>query len=485
MNNCQDCKVTLISASAGFGKTTLIIEWILLNNLPVSWLSLDKDDNDPVRFLNYFIAALRRINPEFGGDILDYLELTTTTELEPVLIGLINEIAESFPQFLLVLDDYHLIESRYIHDLIIFLIENQPNQMHITVSTRSDPPWPLARLRVRGEITEIRIDDLRFTENEVAEFFNDVMGMNLSDSELISIYKRTEGWAAGLQMLALSLKSREDVTRFIHSFTGSHRFILDYLVEEVLNNQSPKIQDFLIKSSILERMNGKLCDAVIDSEDSWEVLNYLDRENLFIIPLDHERNWYRYHPLFKDLLNNQLEQRSPEQTRELNLRASNWFEREGYIEDAIKHAFHAKYYIKSADLVEHYAPLLISDGKLVTLNRWLELFPDWIFNKRPWLCIYQGWIRYWIGYRDQVEECLEKAEGILNKIQAVGYPEPVIADLPPLTESESEHIQGHIASIRSYNAIANERINYAMEMALKALELLPEWDFMRLTNAIT
>ncbi|MCP4289032.1 MAG: hypothetical protein GY792_32195, partial [Gammaproteobacteria bacterium] len=295
-------RLTLVSAPAGFGKSTLVAAWAGEAGVPVGWVSLDEEDNDLARFLAYFIGAAQRIWAGIGASALAMLQASPPQPLEVLLTGLLNEIAEIPQPFALVLDDLHVITEPQIHEAVSFILNHQPQQMHLFIATRADPPWPLARLRARGEITELRADDLRFTSEEAAVFLNDVMGLYLSPEEVTALEARTEGWIAGLQMAALSMQAREDVAGFIQTFTGSHRFIFDYLIEEVLNQQPPHIQIFLQKTSLLDRLTGPLCDAVTDGEGSQTILAQLEQANLFLVPLDDQRQWYRYHRLFADLL---------------------------------------------------------------------------------------------------------------------------------------------------------------------------------------
>ena len=497
-------KLTLISAPAGFGKTTLLSEWTnqileirdrTLNSgetspspMPniqypkVAWLSLDEDDNDPARFWAYVIAALQttRAYKEASNTVLTALDSPQPPPIEALLTGLINEIAtisqgdrESRP-YILVLDDFHTITATQINDAVAFLLNNLPPPMHLVISTRSDPPWPLARMRARRQITELRIDDLRFTATEAAAFLNDVMGLRLSPEDIATLDGRTEGWIAGLQMAALSMQGREDTSAFIQTFSGSHRFILDYLVEEVLNRQPPDIQEFLLKTCVLERMTAPLCDVVADRTDSRDILNQLGRANLFLIPLDDERRWYRYHRLFGDLLRSRLEETQPDQVSALHRRASEWYAEAELVEEAIAHALAGQDMERAASLVEQHAMQMIVHSKVVTLSRWLDALPDHLVRARPWLCVYRAWTQYWIGQREQAEECLQNAERVLPSATL-----PSRAKGPVLSETEGRRIAGHIAVIRAYNALVNEEVSRVIEMAQTALELLPEGEHMR------
>ncbi|HZD58696.1 MAG TPA: AAA family ATPase [Anaerolineales bacterium] len=303
LNEGRHRKLTLISAPAGFGKTTLVSEWVARRERPVAWLSLDEGDNDPTRFMIYLIAALQTIAPNIREGVLSALQSPQPPSTESILTTLLNEIATLPDRFIFVLDDYHIIDSKPVDNILAFLLEHRPLQMHLVIATREDPHLPLARLRARGQLSELRASDLRFTPVEAAEFLNRVMGLNLSEGDVAALEARTEGWIAGLQMAAISMQGLPDASSFIRSFTGSHRFVLDYLLEEVLHRQPVEIQTFLLLTSILDRLCGPLCDAVLGSPSAsaqetvsaQETLEYLERANLFIVPLDDERRWYRYH----------------------------------------------------------------------------------------------------------------------------------------------------------------------------------------------
>ena len=331
LNGGLDKALILVSAPAGFGKTTAVAEWVAGCAQPVAWLSLDEGDNDPIRFLTYFIAALQTIEPAIGRRILGALRSPQPPATEWVLTDLLNEITGIPRDFVIILDDYHCIESAAVDSALTFLLEHQPTHMHLVIATREDPHLPLAQLRASDRLTELRAADLRFTASEAAEFLNNAMGLNLSAEDIAALEARTEGWIAGLQLAALSMQRGQDPSGFIRSFSGSHRFILDYLVEEVLGRQPESIQDFLLRTSVLERMCAPLCQAVLpaDSAPAQESLEFLERANLFIVPLDNERHWYRYHHLFAELLRQRLHQ-SAMHAAELHQRASAWYEDNGF-----------------------------------------------------------------------------------------------------------------------------------------------------------
>src|SRR5437016_11348542 len=377
-------KLTLISAPAGFGKTTLVSEWLAGGARPAAWLSLDEGDNDPARFLAYLVAALQTIVPDIGEGVLGALQSPQPPPPESMLTALLNEITTIPDNFILVLDDYHVLDAQPVDQALTFLLEHLPPHMHLVIATREDPPLPLARLRARGHLTEVRVTDLRFTPSEAAEFLNQGMGLNLSAEDVTALEARTEGWIAGLQLAAISLQGHQDVTGFITSFTGSHHFVLDYLVEEVLQQQSESLQTFLLRTSILDRLCGSLCDAVLltPSGSGQATLEYLEHANLFLVPLDNERRWYRYHHLFADLLRQRLYQRSDSSTgdevgdvTELHSRASLWYEDHGLSIEAFHHAAAAHDVARAERLIEGEGmPLQFRCAVAPGLN-WLETMP--------------------------------------------------------------------------------------------------------------
>jgi len=461
-------KLTLVSSPAGFGKTTLLSEWIHKCGQPVAWITLDQGDNDPSRFLKYFItAALQKNEAEIGEEIFSALQSSQPPKSDILLTGLLNEITEMTQPIVIVLDDYHVITEPTIQEMLTFIVENQPPQMHLVISSRADPPWPLARLRVHGELAEIRTRDLRFTTDEAATFLNNVMGLKLSPQEVASLEGLTEGWIAGLQMAALSMRGRKDVSGFIESFSGTHRFILDYLVEEVLDQQSLTIQEFLLKTSILESLSGPLCDAVADREDSQIILTQLEQANLFLIPLDDERCWYRYHHLFADLLRIRLEHTQPEHTPTLHRRASEWFEQNGLIAEAVNHSLVANDFERVVRLFAGNTLAMIYHGESRTLVSWLEALPDEVVRSQPWFSIAHAWTLAYAGEFDAIETLLKETEKVL-----VGFDELV------LSEVEYQRIVGHIAIIRSYTAARRGDSSRAAKQACKALQHLPADDLM-------
>jgi LuxR family maltose regulon positive regulatory protein len=497
--------LTLVSAAAGFGKTTILSEWAEKCERPFAWFSVDERDNDPQRFFIHFIAAIQQIKDDIGESSLESLQAPQFPPLESFLTGLINEISGISIPFVLVLDDYHLISNRTIHEGLIFLVENFPPHLNLVISGRADPPWPMARIRAQGMLNEIRTNDLRFSSKEVRQFLHDVMALELTSQDISALETRTEGWIAGLQMAAISMKARRDISSFIRSFTGSHRFIMDYLVEEILEGQNSTVQNFLLKTSILEQMTAELCDAIVGEMDigdrgvevegqvrvglqspisSQQILEYLEHANLFLVPLDDERNWYRYHHLFSQLLQSRLNKEYPGKVTELHLQASHWFENVGMYEQAISHAFKAEDVKRAADLVEQHAMTMITRSELGALSKWLKLLPDEILRSRPWLCTYQAWIKYWHGPRVEVEGWLEAAETALHAGSGSAGDLDRDVVVKALSEDEKNHIAGQIAAIRAYGAIPEGDFELVAEIAENGLSLLPEGDFAQSVCAV-
>ena len=462
LNESWNHKLTLLSAPAGFGKTTLIGEWIAKQENPLCWLSLDEYDNDPQRFFRYFIFALKRVENELGESPPMLLQPPQSLEYMNLLTGLVNEIAVISRPFVFVLDDYHLITDSVIQQALTFLLNNQPHQMHLIISSRSDPPWPLSRLRVRDEILEIRSHEMRFTREEAASFLNDFMGLMLSMEDLTALEKRTEGWIAGLQMAAISMKGRKDTAGFIQSFTGSHRFVMDYLMEEVLDQQTSEIRDFLLKTSILERLIAPLCEAVTGEEKSQSVLLELEQKNLFLVPLDDQRRWYRYHRLFGDLLRNHLHQTHADEVVDLHKKASIWYEGNGLIPDAINHAMAANDIERIAHLTEELMISTMNYGELRALMTWLDGLPETAFQDFPWLLVTRALGHFNSGKYEFAEARFTEAEDILSTW--------------PKSDQTAIRIRGHIAAIRSYLAELREDSLTAIQQAEAALALLPDKD---------
>ena len=486
-------KLTLLSAPAGFGKTTLVAEWVQAMGratppIAIAWLSLDEDDNDLARFLVYFVTALSKVEANIGKGVLNQLR-ASPPPAEEILTFLINVIATMPGQTILVLDDYHLIEDQAVHDSLAFLLARLPRQLHLVISTREDPYLPLARLRARSQLTELRATDLRFTSSEAAEFLNRVMGLALSAKDIAALEARTEGWIAGLQLAALalqgtiSMRGQKDVTGFVQSFTGSHRFVLDYLVEEVLERQPESIQAFLLQTAILDRLTAPLCDAVrfdragspIDEGNGQEILDALDRANLFVIPLDDERLWYRFHHLFADLLRQRLRQIHPEQVPSLHRRASEWYEQNGFADEAIEHALRAGDLARAASLMEAHADAAWRRGEHAKLRHWLEALPLEAIRAKPRLCVYHTWYLFAGGRQDEAEEALQACEEAMDAGPdlATGTKSPAPRGFSDL---DRQAMRGRAAVIRAFIATYLGDIPAIIRHARRALDCLPEQD---------
>ncbi|MBI5297078.1 MAG: LuxR family transcriptional regulator [Chloroflexi bacterium] len=455
-------KLSIISASAGFGKTTLVSEWVVGCGRPVAWLSLDEGDNDITRFLTYLIAALQKIMANIGAGVLGAIQSPQPPPTESILTTLINEVATIPEDFILVLDDYHIIDSKPVDNALTFLIEHLPPQMHLVIATREDPPLPLARLRVRGQLTELRAADLRFTPAEAAEFLNQLMGLNLSAENIAALEARTEGWIAGLQLAALSMQGHasRDAASFIKSFTGSHHFVLDYLIEEVLGQQSESAQTFLLRTSILDRMCGSLCDAVLDSHSAsgQETLEYLERANLFIVSLDNERRWYRYHHLFGDLLRQRLGQSlTAEAIAKDHIRASEWHEINGLMFEAFRHAVAANDVERAGSLIEsREMPLHLREVATAVLN-WLAALPPTVLDASPRLRVKSATLALMAGQTTGVEEKLQAAEQALQKNEE---------------DAVTRDLIGQVACARATLALTRYEPEVMLIQARRALEYL-------------
>jgi LuxR family transcriptional regulator, maltose regulon positive regulatory protein len=482
LNEGLQRKLTLISASAGFGKTTLVSEWVAGCGRPAAWLSLDEGDGDPTRFLTYLVAALQTLAPDLGAGLLAVIQSPQPPATESILTALLNQIATTPDHFMLVLDDYHLVDARPVDQALTFLLEHLPPGMHLVIATREDPHLPLARLRARGQLTELRAADLRFTSAEAAEFLNRVMGLNLSTEDIAALDARTEGWIAGLQLAALSMQGDKDAAGFIQSFTGSHRFVLDYLVEEVLQQQSESLQAFLLRTSILERLCGPLCDAVLldPSVSGQATLEYLEHANLFIVPLDNHRRWYRYHHLFADVLRMHLISEQPEQVSSLHQRASVWYEQNGYPPDAINHALAAQDFERAATLIELAVPEMRRNrrGATVTELGWLKALPDELVRLRPVLCLDYAYALVGGGELESVEARLQDAERWLNTPADPRERPEVPSEMVVVDEEQFRRLPGMIALLRAAQALARGDMPETVKNARRALDLAPEADHL-------
>ena len=478
-------KLTLISAPAGFGKTTLVSEWVagcerLEPKVRVSWLSLDEGDNDPADFLAYLVATLQTIAANIGARVLSVLQAHQPPPIESILIALLNEITAIPDNFVLVLDDYHVIDSKPVDEALTFLLEHLPPQMHLVITTREDPHLPLARLRARSQLTELRAADLRFTPAETTDFLSQVMGLNLSAEDITALENRTEGWIAGLQLATISMQGHQDVTSFIRSFTGSHHFVLDYLIEEVLQQQSESIQTFLLRTSILDRLCGPLCDSVLGSPSAsgQQTLEYLERANLFIVPLDNERRWYRYHHLFGELLRKRLGQSLvPGEIAELHIQASEWYEQNGFPSDAIHHAFAVKDFERVAKLAELEWPVIHENIQSIKWLGGLKKLPEEIIRARPVLCVKFAWAFLNAGELEAAEAKMRDAEKWLEPttITAEKSDAPSI-EMVVVDEEQFKSLPVLLAAARAYHAQAIGDISGTIKYTQRVLELSPEGD---------
>jgi len=462
LNEGLDRKLTLISAPAGFGKTTLVSEWVADGETQTAWLSLDDADNDPARFLTSLVAALRTVAATLGEGILGVLQAPQPPPVESILTALLNEISTLPAPIILVLDDYHVIDAQPVDLALTFLLEHLPPRMHLVITTREDPRVPLARLRARSQLTELRAADLRFTLAEAAEFLNQVMGLNLSGADIAALDDRTEGWIAGLQLAALSMQGHQDVSRFIQTFTGSHRFVMDYLVDEVLHQQPDRVQTFLLRTSILDQLCGPLCDAVLldPSASGQATLEYIERSNLFLVPLDNERRWYRYHHLFVELLRQRLHQGIASSTgdvAELHSRASAWYEERGQEVEAFKHAAAANDVARVERLIEGKGVPLQFRGAGTPVLSWLESLPKTTLDVRPSLWVTYASTLMMTGQHTAVEQKLQAAETALHGTEP---------------DDRTRDLEGRIASMRATLGIIQDDLDTILTQSHRALAYL-------------
>ena len=466
-----ESSLTLVSAPAGFGKTTLLTEWLAdapAENRSVAWLSLDQRDNDPAVFWTYLVAALETAAPGVGAGARSLLQ--SSPPMEAVLATLLNDLHAVPNDVVLVLDDYHVIDSRDVQDGMAFLLEHLPPQIHLVISGRADPALPLARLRGRGELVEIRAADLRFTPDEAAEYLNGVMGLVLTARDVAALEGRTEGWIAALQLAALSLQGRDDTAGFIAGFAGDDRYIVDYLVEEVLQRQSDHVRSFLLQTSILSRLTGALCDAVTGQDGGAAMLEALDRANLFLVPLDDRRRWYRYHHLFADVLGARLLDEQPGAVHALHRRASDWYEENGERSEAIRHALAGEDFARAADLVELALPAMRQGRQETTLRRWLEALPDELIRVRPVLSLACAGTLLIHGELDGVETRLRDAERWLAAEEAVDAPPSAAPDV--VDGAVIRSVRGGIAVYRAAQARVSGDVAGTMTHARRVLDLV-------------
>jgi LuxR family transcriptional regulator, maltose regulon positive regulatory protein len=478
-------RIVLVSAPAGYGKTTLVNSWLGESHSPAAWISLDEGDNDRVRFLQYLSNALGSTIPTLEQEQSGILQaLSPEALVNPIFSALGRQMAP----FTLVLDDFHVIHAQPVLDLVTTLVERMPPPLRLILLSRTDPPLPLARWRARGQLVEVRASDLRLTKNQVALFLNGVMHMGLADDDIAALEERTEGWIAGLQLAALSMQGRSDRHAFVTAFTGSHHYIMDYLLDEVLKREPEPVRTFLLETSILARLCGPLCEAVLGASpdrvdgqamrldgqamrldgqamrlDGQAMLQELEQRNLFLVPLDDERHWFRYHHLFADVLNRHLNRFLPNEVRELNRRASEWYERNGFVSDAVQHAFQAEDQERAVRLIEQNGCLLLTAGQVVTLNGWLASVASYV-PTHPWLGILKGWGLTLMGQQEQVPRILDNAERLLS-------------GLAPALESTTEVriMRGALAAARAHRASAMGD-PVAADLAGQALGYLPDGD---------
>ncbi len=484
-------KLTLVSAPAGFGKTTLLAEWLgatAASERPAAWVSLDQRDNDPALFWAYFIAALQTLRSGIGESALSLLHSPQPPPIEALLGTLLNEITAipddpsrgSSQRFVVVLDDYHLIDAEPIHSGITFLLSHLPPQMHLIIASRSDPPLPLARLRGRGELAELRASELRFTADEAAAFLNDVMGLGLSASDVAALESRTEGWIAGLQLASLSMQGRDDVPGFITAFAGDDRYIVDYLVEEVLQRQPERMRTFLLQTSILDRLSGPLCDAVTGQQSGKGMLEALERGNLFVVPLDDKRQWYRYHHLFADVLQAHSTEEQPDRLPTLHRRASDWYERNGLRSDAIRHALAAGDFERAAGLVELAWSLIHGSYEDPNWLGWVKALPDDLIRVRPVLSVGYAWALLVASDLAAAEALLDGAERWLETTPDTSeQPAPPSSEMVVSDEEQLRSLPATIAAGRAFLAQAAGDGPGVEKYARRALELSPEGDYFQ------
>lgn len=475
LNDGLDGTLTLISAPAGFGKTTLLAEWADQSPALLAWVSLDESDNDPERFLSYLLSALETIIPGLGlGQLgLAMRQSAQPLPLKSLLTTLVNDIAEYGQPLAIVLDDYHLIHADRVHDIIAFLIGYLPPNAHLIVASRADLPLPLARLRARDQLTEIKADDLRFTAQEASSFLHNVMDLSLSSEDVAALEERTEGWITGLQLAGLSMQSHDQPGQFIAGVSGAHRYILDYLAEEVLAGQPAEVQLFLLQTSILNRLSGLLCAAVTGQSQAQDMLAELEARNLFVFALDDQRLWYRYHHLFATFLQGRLMARQPDQVPELHRRAIEWYSAEGITSEAIEHALSIETYDKAAELIEVEGRRLLIHGEIATIARWAETLPDEVIRRRPsleltvaWARLMQDPIAFWQQYPTRIESLAQRlTNGESDLAQVVARSEP---------GSPEQALLAELAMLEAFTGRDSRPLPSTIGLFEVAIEALPD-----------
>src|SRR6266566_1179068 len=465
----------LLSAPAGFGKSTLLADWLAARAIPAAWLSLEPQDNDPARFLSYLLAALLTCDPRLALSGKALLHSLQPAALESVLTLLINGLQDGMTgdheHVVLVLDDYHVITNGSIHYALCFLLEHLPPQLHLVLASREDPPLPLARLRGRGDLLELRASDLRFTHEETATFLTGVMGLPLSAQESALLLARTEGWITGLQLAAVSLQGCDDPAGFIAAFSGSHHYVADYLLDEVLSRQSAAVQDFLVQTSLLDRLSASLCDAVRAQDGSQALLDFLEHANLFLVPLDDERVWYRYHYLFAEALRQRLYQTYPTLVPDLRLRASRWYEQQGFFTEAVSQALAASAFEEAARLIEQYTGTFVSGNQLQMLCGWLHSLPETLILVRPSLRLIHALA---LMYTHHWEEASVHLQAVARGIDPG-------EDMP---KAHERLLLDQVTACRSLLARLSGDLEGCVALAHRALDLLPETDTSPLTRLL-
>lgn len=459
--------LTLVSAPAGYGKTTTIRMWVEEAGYSATWVSLEKSDNDLKQFITYFLTALQQVDDDLGQAALEAVENVREIDLQQILGLLVNDLYTLDQPIILVLEDYHLIENEKIDQFIELLLQQTVIKLHLVITTREDPNLPLTRLRVRNQLTEIRAKDLSFSLHEADEFFSNVMGVHLEKRDMEILESRTEGWAAGLQLAALSLKENVDKAKFVEAFSGTHRHVLDYLIEEVLKSQTEDLKEFLRCTSILDQLSPSLCEAVTGLKASGRYLQSLESNNLFVIALAEERTWYRYHALFAELLKNQLLQAEPERVDDLHERAADWYMKNGFVEKAVEHAFKVSNLAKAFSLIERHAIGRLYQGEVSTVIGWFDRLPESLMQNSPMMYVTKAWaIALWhhVPRLNEIEEIAESAERALNASNA----DQALRNL----------VAGHFASIEAYlmqaAVLSGEAPDRLIATSRRAQELLPE-----------
>ncbi len=454
------CKLTLLSAPVGYGKTTLVSDWLSTLKNPIAWLSLDPEDDEPLRFWIYVIAALQTIQPELGQAAFTALQTAQMPPIKNILSDLINQIATLSDKIILVLDDYHLIETVEIHQSLNFLLDHLPPLMHLVIITREDPPLPLPQMRAKGQISELRANDLHFTVEESAQFLNRRMNLNLQPEEIAALEQRTEGWVAGLQMAALSLHELDDAAVFIEAFAGDNRYVADYLISEVLDRQPDHIRDFLLQTAIVDRFTPALCAALMgdDTLQSGRIIAQIEALGLFVIPLDHVRQWYRYHQLFTDLLRYRLRQDDPSKFVALNRIASRWYQQQGLVEEAVKYGLVGGEHDHVAELIERSGLAMIGRGQLATLQNWINALSEKTIRKHPYLSVLLVWVGALTGQSDLAKRQLALAE----------------ENLPSAKADLHSEIICQIALLRAYATRTSGDLDASIKHAQEALSHLPK-----------